>query len=260
MTNSLQNVVNVIKHPLSDADFQVECKNILDKNGVLLLPDFLTRNSIESIRREGLQQQHLAYFSERTHNIYLSEPDSNFPDRHPRNRQITSTKGCITTDQIPQDSCLHLLYNSNEFKSFLCSVLNEKALHPYADSMSSINLHYADKGQQLGWHFDNSSFAITLLIQEPQSGGEFEYVKDVRDADAGDVNYAIATRVLDGEITAKKLSLKAGTLLLFRGRNAMHRVTPVIGETTRMLVVLAYNSEPGIALSKSARMTFYGRV
>jgi len=47
---------------------------------------------------------------------------------------------------------------------------------------------------------------------------------------------------------------------LFRGRNSMHRVTPVKGCRTRMLAVLAYNIEPGISLSESARLTFYGRL
>jgi predicted 2-oxoglutarate/Fe(II)-dependent dioxygenase YbiX len=51
-----------------------------------------------------------------------------------------------------------------------------------------------------------------------------------------------------------------GALVLFRGRNALHRVTPVKGRITRMLVVLAYNSAPGVALSESARMTFFGRL
>jgi hypothetical protein len=37
-------------------------------------------------------------------------------------------------------------------------------------------------------------------------------------------------------------------------------VTPTIGDQTRMLVVLAYNREPGVSLSESARMTFYGRL
>jgi hypothetical protein len=40
----------------------------------------------------------------------------------------------------------------------------------------------------------------------------------------------------------------------------MHRVTPTIGEKTRILVVLAYNTKPGIALSEAARMTFFGRL
>ena len=51
----------------------------------------------------------------------------------------------------------------------------------------------------------------------------------------------------------------AGTLVFFRGRNSMHRVAPNEGARTRMLAVLAYNSKPGVALSETARMTFYGR-
>ena len=139
-------------------------------------------------------------------------------------------------------------------------MLGEDALHEYADALSSINLNYADKGQELGWHFDNSSFAITLMIQEPEKGGVFEYIKDVRDADSGEMNFELAGRILDGEIPSKTLSMDAGTLVLFRGRNSMHRVTPVEGGITRILVVLAYNSAPGVSLSESARMTFFGRL
>ncbi|MDH3275567.1 MAG: 2OG-Fe(II) oxygenase, partial [Gammaproteobacteria bacterium] len=194
------------------------------------------------------------------HNIYLNPPDSQYPADHPRNREVASSKGCITTDQIPNSSALHTLYNAAEFREFLCAVLDEAELHEYADSMSSINLHYASEGQELGWHFDNSSFAITLMIQNPESGGVFEYVKDVRDADSGEMNYELSGKILDGDVPTKTLTMDAGTLVLFRGRNSMHRVTPVIGSRTRMLVVLAYNTEPGKSLSESARMTFYGRL
>ena len=121
-------------------------------------------------------------------------------------------------------------------------------------------MHYADEGQELGWHFDNSEFAITLLLQAPQSGGQFEYVRDLRDAEAGEMNFASVAAVLDGEAVIERPTVKQGTLMLFRGRNAMHRVTPTIGRTTRILVVLAYNAEPGIALSEAARMTFFGRL
>jgi len=54
--------------------------------------------------------------------------------------------------------------------------------------------------------------------------------------------------------------MEPGALVLFRGRNSMHRVTPTKGKTTRMLVVLAYNTEAGITLSDSAKQTFYGRL
>ena len=153
-----------------------------------------------------------------------------------------------------------MLYDSPGFRDFLCAVLDVDELHEYADPLSSINLHYASDGQELGWHYDNSSFAITLLIQKPEGGGEFEYVKGVRDADAGEMNYEYSGKILDGNIEPERLDMEPGALVLFRGRNSMHRVTPVVGKRPRMLVVLAYNTEPGIALSESARMTFFGRL
>jgi len=188
------------------------------------------------------------------------KPDEAYSADHPRNRDVSSTKGCITDDLIAADSPLRQLYNDALFKYFLCDVLGETALYPYADPLSSINLHYAPDGQELGWHFDNSSFAITLLVQKPRGGGLFQYVKDLRDADAGEMNFDGVAAVLDQRHPVDALAIEAGDLVLFRGRNSLHRVTPTEGDITRMLAVLAYNTQPGIALSETARMTFYGRL
>jgi len=258
--SSLSNLVNLNLYPLDDPEYRANSKAILDQRGVLVLPDFLTKEAIASVTREGVENQHLAYFTVSDHNAYLKPGDETLDESHPRNRKVSSSKGCITTDQIPEVSVLHSLYESETLKSFLCAVLGESSLHEYADTLSSINLHYAAEGQELGWHFDNSSFAITLLIQKPDDGGGFEYVKDVRDADTGEMSYERVGEILDGNEPVQQLQMDAGTLVLFRGRNSIHRVTPTIGDTTRMLVVLAYNTEPGVALSESARMTFYGRL
>lgn len=257
---TLQKIINSTQHPVQEKTFRSQCKQILDRNGVLVMPDFLNASAIRQIQQEGVDNQNLAFYTTSTHNIYLKPSDSTLPPEHPRNREISSSKGCITTDQIPQTSPLHTLYNSDLFKEFLCQVLGESELYEYADPLSAINLHYASEGQELGWHFDNSSFAITLLIQAPHDGGVFEYVKNVRDADAGDMNYELSDRILNGEVASESVTMQPGTLVLFRGRNSMHRVTPTVGDRTRMLVVLAYNTEPDIALSESARMTFYGRL
>jgi hypothetical protein len=260
MNQLLENVIDLETFPLENSGFRAECKRTLDKDGVLVLRDFVKPAAVSSIRNEGEKQQQLAYYTASDHNIYLAPSDSQYPPDHPRNRLISSSKGCITNDQIPADSALRVLYNAREFKEFLCAVLDESMLHKYADSLSSINLHYAGAGQELGWRFDNSSFAITLMIQNPVDGGEFQYVKEVRVADAGQMNFELSGQVIDGEIATEKLAMDPGALILFRGRNSMHRVTPTIGERTRMLAVLAYNTEPGVSLSKSARMTFYGRL
>jgi alkylated DNA repair dioxygenase AlkB len=247
-------------HPLADADWRRECRQQLNQHGALVLRQFLQPDALQSIIAEGNAQRHLAYHTLSKHNVYLMKKDEAFDADHPRNRDVISTKGCITDDVIAAESPLRQLYNDELFKSFLCDVLGETALYPYADPLSSINLHYAPDGQELGWHFDNSSFAITLLVQKPRAGGVFQYVKDLRDADAGEMNFEGVAAVLDQRQPVDALAIEAGDLVLFRGRNSMHRVTPTEGDVTRMLAVLAYNTQPGIALSETARMTFYGRL
>ncbi|MGK3115530.1 HalD/BesD family halogenase [Candidatus Pantoea formicae] len=247
-------------HPLADADWRRDCREQLNQHGALVLRQFLQPAALQAIIAEGDAQRHLAYHTLSKHNVYLMKTDQAYSADHPRNRDVISTKGCITDDVIAAESPLRQLYNDELFKSFLCDVLGETALYPYADPLSSINLHYAPDGQELGWHFDNSSFAITLLVQKPRAGGVFQYVKDLRNADAGEMNFDGVAAVLDQRQPVDALAIEAGDLVLFRGRNSMHRVTPTEGDITRMLAVLAYNTQPGIALSETARMTFYGRL
>lgn len=259
MSSALAGIVNTARYPLGAPAFCAQCKRTLAADGILVLADFLTPAAVESLQAEGTANQHRAYYTTSQHNIYLADTDPSYAPTHPRNRLVTSSKGCITTDQIPPASALHTLYNAAAFRQFLCAVLDEPALYEYADPLSSINLHYASSEQELGWHYDHSSFAVTLMVQKPEGGGVFEYVRDARDADAGDMNYALAEKILDGDEQPQQLAAEPGTLVLFRGRNALHRVSPVQGATTRMLAVLAYNTAPGIALSESARRTFFGR-
>ena len=253
-------IADTDRYPLADEAFRSRAHTTLARVGALVMEGFLRAEAVETVRREGEEHRDKAHFCVQKHNVYLTPSDPAFSEDHTRNRRVSSSKGCITDDIVPADSPLRTLYDAEEFRSFLCAVLDEKALYNYADPLSSINIHYAEEGQELGWHFDNSSFAITLLIQSPRAGGEFEYVSAVRNAEGGEMNFERVAEVLDGKVEAKTLSMPPGTLVLFRGRNAMHRVVPVSGDRTRMLVVLAYNAEPGISLSESARMTFYGRL
>jgi hypothetical protein len=257
---SLQQIINIDAYPVLDQTFRDQSKMTLDQTGVLILPSFLRPNAISSIYKEGQDGRDRAYFCKQKHNVYLIEPDTSLPPDHPRNREVLSSKGCICDDIIAVDSPLRQLYDSEEFINFLCVVLSEQALYKYADTLSSINLHYADPGQELGWHFDNSSFAITLMIEAPEQGGSFEYVRWARNFEKGDPNYRGVESVLDGHASVQTLNMQPGDLVLFRGRDSLHRVAPVKGLRTRMLVVLAYNKERGIALSESARQTFFGRL
>ena len=119
---------------------------------------------------------------------------------------------------------------------------------------------YYQKGQQLGWHFDNASFAITLMIQSSTQGGEFEYITEGKDSNANYIDKKLISDVIEGKSNAKLLDVSEGTLILFYGRNYLHRVTPVQSDTPRILITLNYNEENHIELSENARLTFFGRV
>ena len=100
---------------------------------------------------------------------------------------------------------------------------------------------------------------MTAPFQLPESGGVFEYVPERRDAERDVQNFDGVAEVLDGTRTVERLALHPGDLVIFRGRNALHRVTPTVGDRTRLLAVLAFNERAGVRLSDSAMATFYGR-
>lgn len=247
------------QHPIADDAYIAECRERLDRDGALVLAGFARSDTIEQIVIQSAQREAEAFYTGKTHNVYLTPPDLQLGDDHPFNRQVNSSKGLIADDEIPADSPLRDVYNDPSFRSFLCGVLGIDQIHPYADDLSSINVHFAAEGMELGWHFDNSSFAVTMLLQAAKGGAHFEHVPAVRDADVGDMAFDRVEKVLDGDEAVHTLDFEPGDLVLFRGRNAIHRVTPTEGDTTRLLVVFAYNDRPGVALSESALTTFYGR-
>ena len=256
----LEEIVDLDRHPVTQRDYADQCAAQLDRDGVLVLDGFILPEPLSLMHSESAAQEDKAYFCTQSHSVYLTPNDPDYPSDHPANRKVVSSKGCICDDVIDAQSPLRTLYDDPNFRSFVAGTTGQSELHPYADTLSSINIHYANRGQELGWHFDNSSFAITLLIQKPDAGSRFEYVKGLRDADAGEMNYEGVDALLRGAVQPQVLSMEPGTLVLFRGRNSIHRVSPNESDRTRMLAVLAYNAEPGVELSESARMTFFGRL
>ena len=98
------------------------------------------------------------------------------------------------------------------------------------------------------------------MIQSSDKGGEFEYVSKGRNFSEKYIDKSYIKDILDRKILPKKADVDAGTLILFYGRNYLHRVTPVESEKPRILVTLNYNEEEGTMLSENARLTFFGRI
>jgi predicted 2-oxoglutarate/Fe(II)-dependent dioxygenase YbiX len=128
-----------------------------------------------------------------------------------------------------------------------------------ADHLGSLNLNIFQPGHQLGWHYDNADWVITLMLQPAESGGVYEYIPESRQPD--DEKFEQVSKILDGTHTGvHQLNFDAGALILFRGRYTIHRVTPVRGWIPRLLAVFSYDTRPGVMLTEHNRLLFYGRV
>jgi len=257
---NLRDIIDFKLHPIDDLNFYVKsCRKHLKKKSILVLNSFLTEKSLFNLQHEGQSLHNKAFYCSQNHNVLLSEKNTQLDDKHPCNIEVVSDKGCIPHDLIPENSNLRIIYNSSLFKKFIQSLLSVEQVYPYADTLSSINYNYYERNQQLGWHFDNASFAISLMIQSPLSGGSFQYVVDARNVEKNILNTQLIDSVLQNKYPVKELRLEEGALVLFYGNNYLHRVTPVNSNKHRILVTLNYNLQKNIKLSENARLTFFGR-
>ena len=258
--NNINTIINHEDHPIENKEYRNFCFETLRKKSVLTLENFLNHECLYSIQQEALSLEVKAFYCSQKHTVLLNQYDESVDKKDPLNIEVISDKGCVPHDLIEPNSQLNLLYHSSKFKFFLTSVLGVKKIFPYTDTLSSINYNYYQNKQQLGWHFDNASFAITLMVQSPDKGGVFEYINKGRDFNSNYIDKDFIYSVLNEDVKAKQLVVNPGTLVLFYGRNYLHRVTPVESIRPRILVTLNYNQEDNIKLSENARKTFFGRI
>jgi hypothetical protein len=149
------------------------------------------------------------------------------------------------------------LYQWDPLKEFIGHVLGKESFHRFADPFGACSVNVFVNGGQHGWHFDESEFTVTLLLQAPETGGEFEYVPMIRGVEN---EKEIVRNILDGgRENVVKLPFTPGTLLIFGGRQTLHRVTRIRGEKPRLVPVLCYSETPGMENSESVRKLFWGR-
>jgi hypothetical protein len=114
-----------------------------------------------------------------------------------------------------------------------------------------------DEGGCQQWHFDGGNMVTTLLLQEPEGGGVFEYAPSIRSDD--DENFSAVQAVLDGNSDRViQNPLRAGTLSLFRGHYSMHRVTEVVGKRQRLQAILGYSTNPAMFGKLESSILHYG--
>ena len=259
----LSKLVNVDRYPIHEPGSAAcralanRCREMLRETGSLALEGFLRAGEAARLAAEFAPLERISFDVEQNHTVYFAPRDPSYPGGHPRRATVWSSKGGISYDQIPADSDLTALYKSDAIRSFIADVLELEQLYLHDDPLAALNVNYFRTGQTLAWHFDRADFATTLLLQAPTDGGAFEYYPDIR-AEL-DENFDTIANILCGNVDAPlEVPQAAGTLSLFRGRHALHRVAPVGPGRTRIVAVLSYTRQPGRVFQDWEREQFYG--
>ncbi|MFF4764600.1 hypothetical protein [Streptomyces sp. NPDC001292] len=261
---ALADVIDLDRYPIDRLDspkaraLLAFCRASLAFEGACQLPGFVRPAAVDRLVEEALAKQGLAHRTDDTHNVYFEPVPENGTSDDPATVLEHSSKSAIAWDLIAADSPLRIAYESDELTRFLGEALQMPSFYRYADPLGAASLMTFGKGDELGWHFDRSPFAVTVMLQPATAGGEYQYYHHLRSADSENPAGVIGAlhETLPGRIA---LAGEPGALTMFRGQYSLHRVTPVERDEFRINAVLAYSERPGDRLNSLTQQLFYGR-
>ncbi|TDB86393.1 arpA protein [Actinomadura sp. KC216] len=232
----------------------------LAQSGCCVLPDFIRAPLRDALRAECAAIAPDAHYDVETVNAYNIDIRTPLPDDHPGRITVQRGNAFVARDRVPAGFIVHLLYSSGLFQRFVADCFGLPRVHELADPLSGLCLNVVNPGMEHPWHFDTNEFTVSLLTQEAEGGGVFEYCPGIRSAESE--NFADVRRVLTGRggDLVRRLPLRPGDLQLFRGRYALHRVSTVTGDTARHTAIFAYSERPGVVGSVARTRQLFGRV
>jgi len=257
-------LVDLNRYPIGDltspgaSELIAYCRDHLKSMGCCVLPGFVTAAATQKMAQEAQEIVPQTYWSTVEGNAYLEPEDKTLPLDNPRNMTEITKLGALAYDQIPTQHALRRLFEWDGLMAFLAACLEKERLFRYADPMGSLNVSVMKDGDYLRWHFDQTDFVTSIALQDAEVGGDFECVPLIRKPDAE--NYDRVRAVLQGDRTGVvKIEMQPGALVLFQGRYTIHRVTPIQGNTLRLVALLGYDTKPGVMSSEHLRYMRYGR-
>ena len=266
---ALSDIVNLERYPITDLDSPAgaelvrSCRASFTDAVSCALPGFLRPRAVARTLADIELREDRAFRSARMRSPYgtykpvhdeslgvLAEDD---PHIRPQLRVVNY----MAYDELPDESILHVLYESTALSRFAAAVLNVPNIYQAADRLMAapVTLHY--EGSELGWHCDTQEFTITVMIRPSEEGGQFQYYPFAGPRDA---NFPKVPDVLDGDLSdVRTVPFESGDILLFRGANTLHRVTPTHGERPRVLSVFHYEQTPGRIFDDQFKLDVFGR-
>jgi hypothetical protein len=264
MKLNMENLLDLEKFPLDAPDcteysnLVERCRDDLEIHGMFNLEGFVHSGCLKDAIAELVPKMASESFQhERMHNIYFKKEVEGLSSNHPAMVEVKTSNRTLCADQLLGNPAVSI-YEWQPLIDFIALVMGKAELHTMNDALARVNVMAYKEGETLNWHFDRSEFTTTLLLQAPQSGGEFEYRTNLRSEK--DPNYEGVAQLLLGSDPLKcSINPTPGTLNVFRGINTPHRVTKIEGKKERIIAVYSYYDNPGVKFSAEEQIGFYGR-
>ena len=230
-----------------------------DRTGACNLQGFLTPEGAVELAAEAIALLPLAHRRAWTRNFLDEmEDDPTRPADHPGHRFWTSFATQLADDQIGPETGIRQLYEWETLTEFVARVQGKNKLYRFADEFQALNIIALGDGDRDIWHFDDNECTVTLLLQEPEAGGDFVYGRDTMDPD-GNIDLDEVRRLIDAPLEELEwLERGAGTLTLFRGGHSLHGVTPVRGSRQRITAIMTYDPDPDRVSNDRTNCAIYG--
>jgi hypothetical protein len=262
-TSDLTYFINLKKFPIQDQKSK-KYKNIINAarealalDGCYVLKSIINMDAIYEMQKEATSIENLAHYTSNKVNVYFSKDDPSYPKDHPRRFFMERSNGFVSGDKFPDNSKIKELYYLEIFKKFIAKCLGVTMYH-YADPLASLTINVNKPGDRFSWHYDTNEFTVTMLIQDCEKGGIFQYVPNIRNKD--NECYDEVLKLLKGDETrVKEIKLNEGDLQIFKGRYALHRATRAEGNKTRNLVVFTYTEKKNVIGSSHRSEELYGK-
>lgn len=220
------------------------CRQALSDNAICVLPDFVRPEAVTRMAREAEAVAADGHYLDAPRVSYEFDETGNWPEDHPRRVAHDNRYRHVLSCQIRNDTLLRRLFLWPALTEFVRQALALPQLHTSACPYLALSLHVAGEGDCNGWHFDPNDGVVTLMLQQPDQGGQFEYAPYIRSDD--DQCYEAVGRLFAApEAQARRPVIAPGTFVLFNGRLSMHRVAP-IGPTQkdRIMAIFSYDQRP----------------
>ena len=260
----LEEFIDLDQFPIHDLTSPVrralveQCRADLETVGCSHVPDFILDSAVQSMRAEAHRLLPQAWSFQDQSNPYFVADDPALPKDHPKRFFELRSSAYINSDLLESQSVLRKIYDSDVVVHFFCDCLNMGPIYRWADPLGRNPYSVMRDGDYFPWHFDGNDFTVSILVQESDAGGIFEYCPNVRSP--GHENFDDVRRVLAGEReNVITLPLKNGDLQLFKGRYSMHRVTSTNGPNPRIIALPSYVANPYLVSRAHHSEVLYGR-